>query len=968
MVMEVVTGVMGRLLPKLVELVAGEYKLQKGVKEDVESLKKEMESMHTALTEVAEVPRDSLNRQVKIWADELRELSYDMEDVVDNFLLYVEGSDPAANSNKLKCLMEMMTGYFTKASGRHQIANDIKALKKLAEEVAARRARCQVGGVVVNPANKSKVDPRMLALYKDQQELVGIEAARIELTKRPALGDGNVSNQQLKIVSIVGPGGLGKTTLAKAVYDSLETQYVHKAFVPVGRNPEVSKVLKDILLELRVRTSDVATLDERQLVEKLREQLQNVRFEGCPPQSWRVIKCALFDNNHGSRVITTTRNQEVAENTGDVYKLKPLSHDLSEELFNKRLFGGKENWQTSEVSKKFLQKCGGVPLAIIAIASFLVGKPVEGWSTVYNSIGFRHTDNTHIDNMRKILLFSYDDLPCYLRPCVLHLSIFPEDAFIMKETLIWMWVAEGFVSEEPGKRLFEIGEGYFGELVNRSLILPVEHKEENVIYGCRVHDMVLDTICWLSEKENFVTIVDNNGKYSTSESNNVRRLAVQTRDEEQHNHFANTSMPKLRSCYASRCHKSMMPPLSSFQVLHVLDLENCVFLENCHLKHLGRLHLLRYLSLENTSISELPKDIGELKFLQTLDLRNSEIKELPQGNSLLRKLKRLRVDRDRRSAGTREDVGIKVPKWIGNLTSLEELYLSITGEFSTFVEELGKLKELRVLVCHLMGDLNEKKTLADSLSELGKLQILHLEGLYGWSKSEADTYWKDYKPPQQLGDLSISTRFSRLPPWIKSSLLPNLSKLKIDVYPMKKQDVINLGGLPELVKLDDLWIPAGMEFADGVFPKLRSCGINAPFWFLPGSMKNLESITVGTMRNLTEKDAVTDFDFTCTLRNLPLLVVVFANVEKMEAALSGAIHNHPNRKEPASPLHRAASVGTSTQIIVEDEEDEGSSSQRGGRRRISGRSTGTAGRGTQRSRGRVSRDDSTRDPEHSRRR
>ena len=94
-----------------------------------------------------------------------------------------------------------------------------------------------------------------------------------------------MANQQLKIVSIVGPVGLGKTTLARAVYDSLQTQYVHKAFVPVGRNPEVSKVLKDILLELRVRTSDIATLDERQLVEKLRAQLQNVRFEGCPPQS-----------------------------------------------------------------------------------------------------------------------------------------------------------------------------------------------------------------------------------------------------------------------------------------------------------------------------------------------------------------------------------------------------------------------------------------------------------------------------------------------------------------------------------------------------------------------------------------------------------------------------------------------------------------------------------------------------------
>lgn len=67
--MELVTGVMGRLLLKLGELLAGEYKLQKGVKEDIESLKKEMKSIHTALTEVAEVPRDRLNPQFKIWAE-----------------------------------------------------------------------------------------------------------------------------------------------------------------------------------------------------------------------------------------------------------------------------------------------------------------------------------------------------------------------------------------------------------------------------------------------------------------------------------------------------------------------------------------------------------------------------------------------------------------------------------------------------------------------------------------------------------------------------------------------------------------------------------------------------------------------------------------------------------------------------------------------------------------------------------
>ncbi|WP_213082807.1 hypothetical protein, partial [Escherichia coli] len=65
-------------------------------------------------------------------------------------------------------------------------------------------------------------------------------------------------------------------------------------------------------------------------------------------------------------------------NTGDIYKLKPLSQHLSEELFYTRLFGGKDKCpfgQPAEVSDKILQKCRGVPLAIITIASLLAGKP-----------------------------------------------------------------------------------------------------------------------------------------------------------------------------------------------------------------------------------------------------------------------------------------------------------------------------------------------------------------------------------------------------------------------------------------------------------------------------------------------------------------------------------------------------------------------------------------------------------------
>ncbi|XP_066381400.1 disease resistance protein RPP13-like [Miscanthus floridulus] len=190
-------------------------------------------------------------------------------------------------------------------------------------------------------------------------------------------------------------------------------------------------------------------------------------------RTWEAIKLALVENNHGSKVITTTRNIDVAKASGEVYKLKQLSYDDSMKLFYTRLSRADQKFldnHPDDISEKILKKCAGIPLAIITMASLLAGKPESEWSMVYNSIGFHTTDNREAEDTMTILSFSYYDLPPHLRTCLLYLSTYPEDYKIEKDLLIWKWIAEGFIDGKQGTRLFELGERYFNDLINRSLI------------------------------------------------------------------------------------------------------------------------------------------------------------------------------------------------------------------------------------------------------------------------------------------------------------------------------------------------------------------------------------------------------------------------------------------------------------------------------------------------------------------
>jgi disease resistance protein RPM1 len=201
---------------------------------------------------------------------------------------------------------------------------------------------------------------------------------------------------------------------------------------------------------------------------------------------------------------------------------------------HRRLFNSEEcPPHLEKVSSRILEKCAGLPLAIIAISGLLANKAKTKyqWHQVESSIGHELERNSSIEAMIKIISISYFDLPHDLKTCLLYLSMFPEDSVVGKEILIRRWIAEGFIQKKHGYTLYEAGEMCFSELINRSLIQP--HFKMQVfdeVTGCRVHDTVLDFIVSKSIEENFVTIIGVPGINHDSQ-NKVRRLSLQNNGE-----------------------------------------------------------------------------------------------------------------------------------------------------------------------------------------------------------------------------------------------------------------------------------------------------------------------------------------------------------------------------------------------------------------------------------------------------
>lgn len=910
--MSVATGALKPVVEKLFALLGDEYKQFKGVRDQIRFLTNELTTMHAFLLKMSEEEEEAGHDPLdKAWMKEVRELSYDMEESIDDFMLHVGDKDakPDGFIDKIKHSL----GKLGKMKTRRRIGKEIEDLKKQIIEVGDRNARYKTGGVISKMSNLT-IDPRALAIFEHASKLVGVDEPKAEIIKMLTEEEGCGSvPQHPKVVSIVGFGGIGKTTLANQVYQELKAQFQCSAFISVSRTPDMMSILRTILSEVsNQKYVDTEAGSIQHLISKVHDFLTDQRYiivvdDIWSVAAWEIIKYAFPMMSGGSRIITTSRVKDIAHSccssfSGCVYNIRPLDMMHSRQLFHRRLFKSEEDFPShlKDVSDQILKKCDGLPLAIIAISGLLANREntKDEWDQVKVSIGCALERNPSVEGMMKIISLSYFDLPAHLKTCLLYLSIFPEDDIIQKKTLIWKWIAEGFIYNEGRYTLYELGEKCFNELVNRSLIQPVKTKY-GVVKSCRVHDTILDFIISKSIEENFVTLVSDSN--TTEMQSKVRRLSLQGYNE------GNLFVPDNLVLYHVRSlhvfgHSGDTHSLDRFTHLRVLDFVDCYHLENHYVEDIWRLLQLRYLNLRWTHVSKLPQRIGDLLCLEMLDIRDTTVDELPTSIVNLKKLAHLYVD-----------FRVIFPDGIAKMQAVEKyINVHVSRQSTKFLQELGQLKNLKKVRLNLKGvcgtgDENgvaevDVKAIVSSLQNLHTLKISHA----GNFLTEA------FLPRPALKNLQVSgSTVTRVPNSVGS--LVNLRSLRLSMVCFREEDLCILGGLPALLKLriiirkcEDIAETRAIVSGAHGFSCLRKFLYairhgEMDLMFAAGSMPKLEVFT--TRFDVVKTESFTGGDFDFGIENLTCLTTVKCKAygrtiktdDAAKAAMERKVRTHPNQ-------------------------------------------------------------------------
>ncbi|PRQ44731.1 putative P-loop containing nucleoside triphosphate hydrolase, leucine-rich repeat domain, L [Rosa chinensis] len=597
------------------------------------------------------------------------------------------------------------------------------------------------------------------------------------MPKTVDLQNGN-SQSVVSVIPIVGIGGLGKTTLAKLVYNDemVVGHFDLRMWVYVSVDFDIHRLMEKILSSaLGKEISEKMSVD--QLQAKLRESLKDKKYLlvlddvwNEDRSQWSDLRNLLIDGiKLGSKILVTTRNLSVASimGTEQPYNLAGLSYEYCLSLFTKCAFkegDEKQHPHLFEIGKEIVKKCGGAPLAVRTLGSQLYSETDERrWKLVRDSkIWELERGSGHI---LPALRLSYIQLPSYLKPCLGYCAYLSKNRCDSVD-LIHSWMAHGILQSRDNENLEmeDVGEQYFKELWARSFFENVEIDEDlyDVVYTFSMHDLIYDLVQSIGQDE--WSVVDSSTK---DIDENVRHLSFLKSDNKL---IVSTVLQKLKKVQGITLMEDVqkLKKVQSITLMEDVPIDES-FLDTCFSKF-KYLRVLRFVELS----VELPSSIGTLKHLRYLVLQGGKMTKLPTAICKLQSLQTLFLG----GCGNIHEL----PRDMSKLISLRSLIMT-TKEACFQDNGVGCLKSLRFLAIVNCGNLT---SLPREMSYLAALRTLILADC-----EQLDPVNQHYQAiPLRLEKLAIKglPRMTELPEWFRGA--PNtLQHLYI-------KDCSNLGSLP----------------------------------------------------------------------------------------------------------------------------------------------------------------------------
>ncbi|GJN34363.1 hypothetical protein PR202_gb23015 [Eleusine coracana subsp. coracana] len=842
--------------------IADEVASLLGVPKEVEFIRNELEMMQSFLKVASSSSgHPERNDIVRTWVKQVRELAYDVEDCLLDFALYAARTSSSSSSCSSSWLPSAV-------AARHRIASRIRDLKASVEALNQRNLRYHIG--VSGSGEEAHASSSSSSVLPDPDH--HHDAAELDFEASGIIGRDSDKEELTRLLLLISGGGSGTGSCGRAggrggrVGDGRHGEIL--AGADGAQRPGAPG--RELGMPPAAGGEDVDVQDylrEKRYLVIVDDLLGHDEWENV----WQVFP---RDNRRGSRIIVTTRREDVArqcaghaaEGHRHVYELKPLGKEQSMDLLCRKVYKTTDYPLPEDMAKQasyILKRCRGLPLAISTIGGLLANRPKTSieWRNLHEHLGAELESD--LRNITNVIVSSYDGLPYHLKSIFLYLSVFPENHEIRRTRLLRRWMAEGYIAKNRDMPVEDVAERFFSELINRSMIQPSKTSPGVRADRCRVHGMVLQIILFMFTEENQLFLIE---KHSNEVPQSKIRHLVVSRWKRRGEKLLGINMSYVRSLtIIGECPSSIISP--KLRLLRVLDLEDTENLNDDDLKHIGELYHLRYLCLRGTKISRLPSSLQKLRYLETLDIQDTKVTRLPDGIAKLEKLRYLLagVNLARDLLLKVEELGMDTQKTnvFGNITSSLcyncNEYCMVSGVDQLSVRAPEGIEKLRNL--HMLGMVNvgQGSGVAGRLKKLTNLRRL---GAAGFNEEEGQELWKsigklnrlqrlemrsesikflaamdESTVPRHLVSLRLCGNLGSLPKWVSS--LNDLAKVKLLGTQLDQEDIVHLQNLPNLVSLG-LWVNSyigvSLCFSTGTFPKLKFLDIDG--------LQQIETVTI----------------------------------------------------------------------------------------------------------------------------